>query len=66
MSTDREKAAEIHKYLHGQKNSIQIKKVVELITMTRAKCLEGLEKRNDEGVRGKSQFCKELIKILSE
>lgn len=66
MSTEREKAAEIHKYLRGQRNSLQVKKMVELITMSREKSMEKLESTNCEETRGRSKFCKELLKILSE
>lgn len=63
---NREKAAEIHRYLQGQKHTSQVKSMVELITMTREKCLDNLETADNAETRGRSKFCKELLKILSE
>lgn len=66
MSTEREKTAELENYLKGQKNTPSIKKLVEYLTKVRGKCLDNLEKKNDDELRGKSKFCKELLRLLSE
>ena len=66
MSKDSDRVTELENYLKGQKNSPVIKKLAEYLTLVRAKSLEGLESANNEATRGRSKFCKVLLKLISE
>lgn len=57
---------EVRQYLEAQRNSEPVKRVVELLTMTREKCRDRLEQEEHPESRGRAKLCKDLLKILSE
>lgn len=64
MSKEREQ--ELIAKLRDQKNSVDVKNVVALLTLRRERHMAKIEQAENDQTRGRSLECKELLKLLTE